>query len=158
MTAGAWSGDWVARVFDRVRGRGYESLMEFAASLPCAPFGELADQLGHDVAAAQVERLLLLEASRTGRVNELARNNLVREIHHSLPSGWGRGDAFDSSLSAALAVWATTIEGISNRCLDSMWEFFHTIEMPDGWLPSGPDDPVLKRAFAGMRFDAPAGE
>ncbi|RYZ15535.1 MAG: NUDIX hydrolase, partial [Myxococcaceae bacterium] len=51
---GAWQGNIKARLYERVRERGYESLTAFADARPAVPLYVLADELGNDVAAVQV--------------------------------------------------------------------------------------------------------
>jgi hypothetical protein len=29
------------------------------------------------------------------------------------------------------------------------------LDVMPGWLPTGPGDPIIERAFTGVRFDAP---
>jgi len=50
-----WQGNWVARLCERVRERGYDSLTAFAEARPTASLVTLAEELGpDDVAGVQV--------------------------------------------------------------------------------------------------------
>jgi hypothetical protein len=71
----AWSGDWRARVFERLRARGLESVTAFADSRPAASAVELADEPSidatagidrADVAAEQLLRIWREEARGGG--------------------------------------------------------------------------------------------
>lgn len=62
---GAWKGNIRARLYERVRERGYDSLTAFAEARPTASLVELAEELGKDdVAGVQVFGVLVDEAER----------------------------------------------------------------------------------------------
>jgi hypothetical protein len=65
MTLKSWHGDWHARIYDRVRSKGFDSVTGFAEARPTAPTLALSAELGvEDVNAAQVVALLRDEAER----------------------------------------------------------------------------------------------
>lgn len=159
----SWHGHWHARVHERALERGFSSLTTFADSRPLDSFIQLAVALGpDDVNAAQIQVLLRKEAEDSGNVARFLRSSLTRRLRERLPLGWADdsdSDQFLSELAGAIASWATGAEGLlSEEDSDRVWQFFRHTRIPAGWLPEGPDDPVLERAFAGVRFDAPAGE
>src|SRR4051812_35246394 len=95
----AWSGNWQARVLDRLRVRGFERVTEFSESRPKASTIELADELSTehevgihhaDVAAEQLVRIWREEATHEGpeAIERFARRLLVGELHQDLPEGW----------------------------------------------------------------------
>ncbi len=90
MTDGrAWQGKWKARLYERVRERGYDSLTAFAEARPAVPLVELAEELGkEDVAGVQVLSGLLAEAEQRKQVTRFVRDVLVRQLSQSLPNGW----------------------------------------------------------------------
>src|SRR5687767_917240 len=90
MTEGrAWQGNWKARLYERVRERGYDSLTAFAEARPAVPLYVLADELGKDdVAAVQLLGGLHDEAERRKQVTRFVRDMLVREMSEGLPDGW----------------------------------------------------------------------
>ncbi len=56
-TGSPWQGNWAARMYARVRERGYDSLTAFVEARPTAPLVELAEDLGEDgYSAAQLRR------------------------------------------------------------------------------------------------------
>lgn len=73
--------NWVARMYEQVRERGYDSLTAFADARPTMPLHLLAKELSKDdVAGVQVLRGLLAEAERRKQVTRLVRGQLVREL------------------------------------------------------------------------------
>ena len=85
----AWQGNWKARLYERVRERGYDSLTAFAEARPAVPLYALAEELGKDdVAGVQVFSGLLAEAERSKQVTRFVRDVLVRQLSQSLPEGW----------------------------------------------------------------------
>jgi hypothetical protein len=159
MRENTWLGDWVTRIYHRVRAQGFDSVTAFANANPKATLLELAAQLGADVAAIQLEGVLHSEAEAKGAPEQFARDLLVRNIRHHLPVGWIAGKASEFARAGAYASWAAAVEGlIGEAASDAIWDALEDSSIPTGWLPSGPDDPIIERAFAGVRFDAPAGE
>ena len=77
----AWQGNWKARLYERVRERGYDSLTAFAEARPAVPLYVLAEELGKDdVAGVQVLSGLLAEAEQRKQVTRFVRDVLVREL------------------------------------------------------------------------------
>ncbi len=77
----AWEGNIKARLYERVRERGYDSLTAFAEARPTASLVALAEELGpDDIAGVQVFSGLLAEAERSNQVTRLVRGQLVREL------------------------------------------------------------------------------
>jgi hypothetical protein len=153
MRVPAWQGDWEKRVYDRVSQRDFPSVTAFADSRPTASLKELAHELGRDkdVAALQLERLLRREARDTGRVHRFARAALVREIHEFFPRGWMRGERVDFSRASVWAKWISRLGDEHEAAADRVWESLER-RVAEGWLPSGPDDPIILKAFQEGRF------
>jgi hypothetical protein len=75
----AWQGNVKARLYERVRERGYDSLTAFAEARPAVPLHLLAEELGKDdVAGVQVLSGLLAEAEQRRQVTRFVRDVLVR--------------------------------------------------------------------------------
>lgn len=147
-----WSGDWHGRILERVRERGFETVTQYADKYPGAALIVLADELGpDDVAAAQIRSILVQEAIRTRTVPRVLRDLFVRELRRSLPQGWGfpLDDASRSEVAGALATWRAELEVEDHLdCFDDNLTFkagqdLMNAELPTGWLPAGPDDPVV---------------
>jgi hypothetical protein len=144
---GAWKGNVKARLYERVRARGYASLTAFAEARPAVPLYLLAEELGKDdVAAVQVLSGLLAEAEQRKQVTRFVRDVLVRELSESLPDGWPAVLTDDARMDVALALgtWTayspTTHEERVRRAGDALL----TSPPPPGWRPLGPDDELLR--------------
>ncbi|KFA88924.1 hypothetical protein [Archangium violaceum] len=142
----AWQGNVKARLYERVRERGYDSLTAFAEARPAVPLYLLAEELGKDdVAAVQVLTGLLAEAEQRKQVTCFVRDVLVRELSESLPNGWPAvlDDASHGEVALALGTWTayspTTHEERVRRAGDALL----ATPPPPGWRPLGPDDELL---------------
>ncbi len=154
MGAGAWQGDWVARLYERVKQLGFDSVSSFAASMPGATLFDLADTLGGDVAAIQIERVMHAEAEDAATIEAFAKDMLVRQLRERLPKGWGIGSNFVSEAAGAWAAWKGMLDEKFGPAAVQMWHWLKAAEIPAGWLPEGPNDPIIERAFAEVRFGA----
>src|SRR5689334_14658097 len=109
-----WEGNWRARLYERVRERGYDSLTAFANARPTASLVALAEELGEeDIAGVQVLSGLLAEAEQRKQVTRFVRDALVRELSECLPDGWPAvlDDANRFKVAKALGSWfADTLE------------------------------------------------
>ncbi|MFE8603303.1 NUDIX hydrolase [Archangium violaceum] len=142
----SWEGNAKARLYERVRERGYDSLTAFVEARPTASLVALAEELGpDDIAGVQVFSGLLAEAERNNRVTRLVRGQLVRELCACLPTGWPAvlDDANRFKVAKALGLWSsftpTTHEERVRRAGDALL----ATPPPPGWLPRGPDDELL---------------
>jgi len=107
----------------------------------------LADELGSDdVVAAQIRSLLVEEAIRSHTVPRILRDLLVRELRDALPHGWQYplDDESRSQVARALARWETELEDhLDHEPTFKAGQDLMNAELPTGWLPEGPDDPVI---------------
>ena len=147
MTDGrSWRGNWRARLYERVRERGYSSLTAFAEARPAVPLYLLAEELGEeDVAGMQVLSELHAEAERSHQVTRFVRDVLVRLLIQSLPEGWPAvlDDANRFNVAKALGSWiAYTPETHKERARQVRTALLGT-PPPPGWRPLGPDDELL---------------
>src|ERR1044071_4279175 len=142
----SWRGNWKARLYERVRERGYDSLTAFAEARPTASLVALAEELGpDDIAGVQVFSGLLAEAVRRNQVTRLVRGQLVRELCACLSNGWPAvlDDANRFDVAHALGAWiAFTPETHKERARQVRTALLAT-PPPPGWLPRGPDDELL---------------
>jgi hypothetical protein len=148
MTDGrAWRGNWVVRLYERVRERGYDSVTAFAEARPTASLVELAQGLGEDdVAGVQVFEALVGEAERGHHVTRLVRGQLVRELWRCLPNGWPAElvglDRF--KVAKALASWSTYTPETHEERVEQVSDVLLASPPPAGWRPLGPDDELLR--------------
>jgi hypothetical protein len=145
--AKSWSGNWHDRILRRVQQRGFETVTRYADERPGVALIALADELGpEDVAAAQIRSIIIEEAIRTSTVPHALRDLFVRELRQSLPEGWKcpLDDASRSEVAGALADWETELQDHldEERVFKAGQELLNS-ELPTGWLPEGPDDPVI---------------
>jgi hypothetical protein len=142
-----WSGDWHARTLERVQQRGFATVTQYAAGRIGVPLVELAEELGSDdVAADQLVCLLIEEAIRTKTVPRMLRDLFVRELREALPRGWRYPlhDEARSEVARALARWETELEDhLDKPATFTAGQDLMNAELPTGWLPAGPDDPVI---------------
>lgn len=141
-----FQGNWVVRLYERVRERGYDSLTAFADARPAVPLHLLAKELGKDdVAGVQVLRGLLAEAERRKRVTRFVRDVFARLWTQSVPDGWPAvlDDANRFKVAKALGSWIAytpeTHEERARRAGDALL----ATPPPPGWHPLGPDDELL---------------
>ncbi|WNG27641.1 NUDIX hydrolase [Cystobacter fuscus] len=147
MSAGsAWQGNVKARLYERVRERGYDSLTAFANARPTASLAALAKELGEDdVAGVQVLSGLLTEAEQRKQVTRFVRGVLVRMLSQSLPDGWPAvlDDANRFKVAKAIGPWiAYTPEPHKESARQVRTALLATPPSP-GWCPLGPDDELL---------------
>ncbi|QSQ27561.1 NUDIX hydrolase [Pyxidicoccus parkwayensis] len=148
MTDGlAWQGNWKARLYERVRERGYESLTAFADARPTASLVALAEELGpDDIAGVQVFSGLVAEAERNNQVTRLVRGQFVRELCTHFPEGWPAelDDANRFEVAHALGSWiAFTPETHKERAKQVRTALLAN-PPPPGWRPLGPKDELLR--------------
>ena len=148
----AWSGDWHSRILERVHQRGFETITGYLSERPGASLLVLATELGaEDIAAVQIRSILVEEAIRTGAIPLALRDLFIRELHYALPQGWKHplDDASRSEVAGALARWQTELEITDHLdCFNDEMTFkagqdLMNAELPTGWLPEGPDDPII---------------
>ncbi|MFY0574678.1 NUDIX hydrolase [Cystobacter fuscus] len=141
-----FQGNWVARLYARVRERGYDSLTAFAEARPTASLVALAKELGKDdIAGVQVFQGLVAEAERRHELTRLVRGQFVRELYESLPEGWPTvmDDANRFKVAKALGSWtAFTPESHEERVRQAR-AVLRATPPPPGWRPLGPDDELL---------------
>src|SRR5689334_22883221 len=135
---GAWQGNWKARLYERVREHGYDSLTAFAEARPAMPLHALADELGEDdVAGVQVLSGLLAEAEQRKQVTRFVRDVLVRELAESLQDGWPAvmDDANRFAVAKALGSWSAYIPEAYQERADQVMAALRATPPPPGWRP-----------------------
>jgi hypothetical protein len=143
----SWEGNWPARLYERVRERGYPSLTAFADAYPILPIVELAEELGgEDLNAVQVFRGLVDEAERNHRLARLVRGQFVRELYESFPDGWPAvlDDANRSKTAMLLASWNAWTPITHRERAEQAAKVLLASPPPPGWRPLGPDDELLR--------------
>lgn len=142
-----WEGNWRARLYERVRERGYASLTALIDDRPATPLHVVADELGKgDIAAVQLVGELFAEAERRNQVTRFVRDILVREFSDGLPQGWPPvlDDANRFEVALVLARWmGYTPDPFQERARQVAARLLAMPPSP-GWRPLGPDDELLR--------------
>ncbi|KFA87191.1 NUDIX hydrolase [Archangium violaceum] len=142
----AWQGNVKARLYERVRALGYDSLTAFADARPAVPLYLLAKELGKDdVAGVQVLSGLLAEAERRKQVTRFVRDVLVRMLAQSVPDGWPAvmDDANRFNVAEALGSWSAYTPETHEKRVEQARAALRATPPPPGWRPLGPDDELL---------------
>ncbi|NTX10998.1 NUDIX hydrolase [Myxococcus sp. CA056] len=148
MTDGrSWQGNWKARLYEKVRERGYESLMAFAEARPTASLVALAEELGKDdIAGVQVFSVLVAEAERSKQLTRLVRGQFVRELYTCLPNGWP--DVLNREARTEVAIvlgqWFAYTPETHKEMVDRASDALLANPPLAGWHPLGPDDELLR--------------
>ncbi len=144
---GAWQGNVKARLYERVRERGYASLTDFAEARPAVPLYLLAEELGtDDVAAVQVLSGLLAEAEQRRQVTRLVRDVLVRELSDDFSGGWPTVMNEEARMDVAIALgrWSAYTPETHRERVRQASDALLAAPPPPGWRPLGPDDELLR--------------
>jgi hypothetical protein len=147
----AWRGDWLARLLDLLRAKGFETLTEFVRTKPAATLGELVSALGvGDVAPIQLQWRLVEEARMSKTLRECALDLFVRFLHEA-NQGWPSDQSWDGQrrVRSALISWQTSLgdeqyEAVAGKIV---LELLKAPDVPPGWLPKDVDDPRLVALF-----------
>jgi hypothetical protein len=142
----AWRGNWLVRLHERVRDRGYDSVTAFAEARPTASLVEMADELGQDIAGVQIHSVMVDEAVRKHKVARLMRGTLVRELWECLPDGWPARLEGDDRFKVAMALgsWTGHAPFTHEERVSKAGDVLMANPPPPGWLPRGPDDELLR--------------
>ncbi|WNG57801.1 NUDIX hydrolase [Archangium gephyra] len=142
----AWEGNIKARLYERVRERGFDSLTAFAEARPAVPLHLLAEELGKDdVAGVQVLSGLLAEAERRKQVTRFVRDVFARLWSESVPDGWPAvmDDDARFAVAEALGCWTAYTPETHKERVKQARAALRASPPPPGWSPLGPDDELL---------------
>ncbi|MFL5346192.1 MAG: NUDIX hydrolase [Hyalangium sp.] len=144
----AWRiSDRARRLYERIRERGYSSLMAFAKARPAVPLVVLVRELGlRDDAAGTLLLGLFDEAERGNRVTRLVRDVLARTLAEEFPEGWPAVMDVDNRCKAAQALsrWQAFIPVTYDERAYAITETLRSEPPHPGWRPLGPDDALLR--------------
>lgn len=146
-----WRGDWLARLLDILRTKGFESLTSFAHTMPLSTLDDLVSSLGEgDVAPIQLQWRLVEEAQASKTSRECALDLFVRFLRE-VKQGWPSDLSWEGQedVRHVLTSWQNSLkdeqyEAIANEIVD---ELLQATDVPPGWLPGGVDDPRLVDLF-----------
>jgi hypothetical protein len=153
----SWQGDWYRRVLDGVASAGFPSVMAFAAGHPTWTYRQLAEALGPDIVPVHVEWIERKEAMDTDRFRDFAASNLVRTLRECMPEGWGRGDKPDFRVAHSFGTWGASLgANYPDDIVLGAAAALKKSSVPTGWLPTGPDDPLIVAALCAVELKKPA--
>lgn len=155
------SNEWTEALSRTLNCRGFRSLTDYADSLPTASLAELASNLGGSLFA--LEQRLVAEAEASGMMERCARDLFARGLRDEFPDGW-QPNVPDRS--AAVAGQMYGVATMFLMLLMALPEAYHgavervelamgSIELPAGWKPEGPEDPILMELFGSCWHVAP---
>lgn len=146
-----WSQESLGRIDQAIQTLGFANLSQFLALVPARPYGEISKQLG-DVAPIQIIAVQFQEAKAAGRIRDAAKDSLCRNLVEQLPNGWQKGENADWQTVRALSSWTSEIQ-VTGECeelkstLLNVAKCLREVPPPTGWIPTGPDDPIIGAAF-----------
>jgi hypothetical protein len=130
---------------------GFQSVTHFLSCFPGEPYAAVAKRLGNEFAGLQLVRMQNEEAKSDEAVEALAMDSLARGLNRHLPAGWRHGARGDFDTSGAFADWIVRLKQLSpglGAKANSVWSALEEFEPVVGWLPHGPDDDLVVRAFS----------
>jgi len=147
-----WTGDWQSRIRDSLHSLGHASVIAFFRANPCLAAHKLARLLGPDIVAMQLQWMYFDEAKKLNAFRDAARDALCRALNDNMKRGWNVGVHADRCRAGACSDWVTLFEFRAfapelTPVAQKVWDALKALPPPDGWLPTGPDDPVLSHAF-----------
>jgi hypothetical protein len=126
-------------------------MTELLGRFPGEPYIRVAERLGENVAALQLEWMHFGEATARGEVRRAAMDSLARDLNAYIPNGWRHGAKGDFDTARAFASWATRLEQYMPELkskANAIWDTLEAIKPQAGWSPSGPDDDMIAQAFS----------
>ncbi len=172
ISSTAWTGNWQARALTGLNSRGYASILDYLRDNPAKPYLAVAEELGPDIVAMHLVRMEFEDAEREGHLRWAAMDCLARELREVFPNGWGkvhkppkrspianeRQDEIDETdeeriqfqKAKAIGIWVAMVGQVPTNakpCLRAVWAALQELCPPVGWLPQGPDDPLIVGAF-----------
>ena len=144
-----WIPDWPDRVTGLVQSMGYPDLESFLATMPAVSYIDVADEIGHGVAPIQVLCVQFKEAKSRNVVRRAAMDALTRHAIEQFPIGWGIDERPEYRAASALGNWtaSSVVSGDCGEYENLLQRIAHSFKPPKGWIPTGPDDPVIIAAF-----------
>jgi hypothetical protein len=149
-----WHRDPAGFLDQRLGERGL-TVQQFLAARPGQSWNQLVHAFDEPLAPIQLMAYVQQAAAKGHWLDWYARDSLVRTLGEHLPDGWRRQGAMDSRTAHALADWLTIISILGPACAErahQVVDWLKRAQLPLGWLPDGPDDPLLVAAFGGVRF------
>jgi len=172
-----WAPDWQSRLLEKVRAIGYHTVTEFLSAHPAEPYVTMARKLGNTAAVQllRVQRLEIEDEAGFRRAamdcmaRELATHlpkgwGIPTEIPEvPLDSMWTHlaahgplkpneiEDRIAFQTAGVYADWMSLLREYDSATIepraDAVWAALKNLRPPTGWIPHGPNDPIIVRAF-----------
>lgn len=149
-----WDPDWRQRIYTRVTALGYRNVLSFLDANLTRTYVCIAEMLGAGIVARQIEILEREESVAANRFERFAASCLVRFLRARVAEGWQCGPDAEFRAAHAYGTWSAAVGAVNDEATWQVWTKLKETA-PSGWLPEGPDDPIIERAFAGVQFDTP---
>jgi hypothetical protein len=145
--------DWSDALLSVLQALGFASVTAYADSRPTRSLLSMAEELRlPSVSARGLERALIEEAEQAGTMDRCARGLLARDLLTELPDGWPSADDGDATRliqrASAFASVAFALPPSYAPALQRIRRSMEIADIPSGWRPDGPDDPLLIDVFA----------
>jgi hypothetical protein len=132
--------------------RGIASATAYADTMPMETLVRLVEDLGLPPASAHaLERALIDEAEHARTMDRCARGLLARDLRAELPDGWPATEDSDATRliqrASAFASLAFALPKSYGAAIQRVRYAMEMADIPAGWIPHGPDDPVLMEVF-----------
>jgi hypothetical protein len=145
-----WLGDWRQRIRLLVNPHGCTTIADFLSRYPAEPYTKLAGRLGDDVAPIQLSWMQFEEAQEQDCVRGASMDCLARCLAGNVKRGWLNGRHFEFNAAGAYAFWVGEIKRVRPDLESTAWDVWRELKAlnpPQGWLPGGPNDPLIRTAF-----------
>jgi hypothetical protein len=137
---------------------GYSSLDAYSDQRPEMTYyqivAELGEVAGREFAPVQVENLLRDAAVTPEQIQRFARGSFVRHLRKLMPEGWNNGADSVFNFAHALGAWISRLPTAYAEQCQRVGRQLRLIQPAKGWLPNGPDDPLVAEAFRQADFRA----
>ncbi|QDT25168.1 hypothetical protein Enr10x_04630 [Gimesia panareensis] len=144
----AWSHDWRTFTYEKLRGRGISSVLEYVRNAEATPYEDLASDLGgSQLAPIQIQKLLREEISDDIDIEYYMRTSLVRYLRYHVPQGIRMHG--DWNLTLAFGSWAGGMdESMQSRCTKIVKKLKKAFSIcADDWIPLSANDSIIVNVF-----------
>ncbi len=148
-----WEPGWEERLSAAILAKGYGSVLELLKVNPAITYADLTGVIGIPFAEVQLQYLANEEAVREGCLFWVARDIFARKVVEHFPEGWRIGDAYESPRLSCLGDWGSTVlwatdEPSVRQAVMGITRSISHDPPPPGWMPAGPDDPLIVKRMA----------
>src|SRR5450756_1029823 len=134
-------------VLNRLKVMGFKSMLQFWQANPILSFCQLASAIGMDgVPPVLVVSILREETISNNRWDYFVKTIFVRCVTEHFPMGWMIGPNAEYRSARVYADWAAIV---GKERPSAIGDRIGTL-MPNGWIPTGVEDPIVMKLFDGL--------